>query len=333
VRFDNLQDLARLDWFEPAPDGRVALKARDIGPIIDMHAHLALGYGRPLSVDLFAAHDATEHYLPWANALDFEVYVNRNFTRPQLGEMRRDLALRAFGSTGLRRTHTVPNLVREMDELGIALTTVLPIDLPAISDNASAYLAAARAQSRLMAFGSVHPCSIGLERRLDAQVALGARGIKVHPAVQVIRPDDRRAMRLYRLCGERRLPVLWHCGPVGIEPAIGRYLSQVRFYERPIAQNPETTFILGHSGALQIELAKRFARYPNVVFETSSQSLSCVRALLTEVDPDRIVYGSDWPFYPQAIALAKILLATLDRPEIRRKVLYSNAARLLGLAS
>ncbi len=44
-----------------------------------------------------------------------------------------------------------------------------------------------------------------------------------------------------------------------------------------------------------------------------------------------MVYGSDWPFYHQAIALAKVLMATEDRPELRRPVLYDNAARLLKL--
>jgi len=35
--------------------------------------------------------------------------------------------------------------------------------------------------------------------RLEAR---GARGIKVHPSVQAVRPDSRRCLRLYRLCAE-----------------------------------------------------------------------------------------------------------------------------------
>ncbi|MBM3275646.1 MAG: hypothetical protein FJZ00_10865 [Candidatus Sericytochromatia bacterium] len=47
-------------------------------------------------------------------------------------------------------------------------------------------------------------------------------------------------------------------------------------------------------------------------------SLSAVRAIVTEVDADRIVYGFDWLLYHQAIALAKVLVVTRGRPEMRR---------------
>ncbi len=126
--------------------------------------------------------------------------------------------------------------------------------------------------------------------------------------------------------------VLWHCGPVGIEAHLPRYLSQVRFYERPIAENPLTTFVLGHSGALQFEQALELQRrYPNVWLETSSQSLSNVRRMVLEADPDRVVHGSDWPFYHPAISVSKILIATEGKKDIRHKILWRNAARLLGL--
>jgi len=41
--------------------------------------------------------------------------------------------------------------------------------------------------------------------------------------------------------------------------------------------------------------------------------------------------GSDWPFYHQVVPIAKVLLATEGQPEVRRRVLWENAARLFGL--
>ena len=46
---------------------------------------------------------------------------------------------------------------------------------------------------------------------------------------------------------------------------------------------------------------------------------------------DRIVFGTDWPWYHQAIGLAKVLLATEGKEQVRQQILYGNAARLLGL--
>jgi predicted TIM-barrel fold metal-dependent hydrolase len=74
-------------------------------------------------------------------------------------------------------------------------------------------------------------------------------------------------------------------------------------------------------------------RYPNVWLELASQSLWGHRKIFAEAPPDRICFGSDWPFYPVAFPLAKVLLATEGNDDLRHAVLRGNAARLLGLPS
>jgi hypothetical protein len=308
VRFASLLDLARLPWFARSDEERLVLRDRSVGPIADLHTHLALSYGRPPSVDLGRLHPETQHYFPTCCALDLDVYANQNMTREHVRALTRDLTWRSLGPRGMRATHTVPNLLREMDETGIRAALLLPIDY------------------------SVHPFASDAERRLDGQLARGARGVKVHPAVQMVRPDARRARRLYGLCGEREMIVFWHCGPAGIEPRLGRHLNQVKWYEAPIAEHPRTTFVLGHAGARQFEQALALQRrYPNVWLETSSQSLSNVRRMVAEGDTTRIVHGSDWPFYHPAISVAKVLIATEGRPDVRHRMLWANGARLLGI--
>ena len=330
-RFASLLDLARLPWFGVSEEGRLVLRDRSVGPIFDSHTHLALAYLRPMSVDLQRLHPETQHYLPSCCAIDLDVYANQNMSKEVIRELTRDLTLRSVGPRGMRATHTIPNLLREMDETGIRSSLLLPIDYPVLSNNADTALTAARttAGDRLISFGSVHPHSGDAEKRLDAQLSRGARGIKVHPGIQLVRPNARRARRLYEMAGEREMIVFWHCGPAGIEPRLGQYLNQVRHYEPAIATQPRTTFVLGHSGARQFEEALALQQhYPNVWLETSSQSLSNVRRMILHGDPKRIVHGSDWPFYHPAISVAKVLIATEGRPELRRAVLWENAARL-----
>jgi predicted TIM-barrel fold metal-dependent hydrolase len=235
---------------------------------------------------------------------------------------------------GMRTTHTAPNLVREMAALGIVSSVVLPIDLPVGARNADHLLEVARRYPELLPFGSVHPWDRDLDERLDRQQAAGAHGIKLHPNGQFISPDHPKTVHLCGRCGRRDLPVLFHCGPVGIEPKAARERSQVARYERTIAENPDTTFVLGHSGALQFEEALPFAeRYPNTYFELSCLGLSALRQVIDAVPADRLLYGTDWPFYHQALTLARVLMATEDHPELRRAILHDNAARLLGLAT
>lgn len=329
--FKDLADLSRLPWFD-IHNGRLVVSDASVGPVIDMHTHIALAYLLPMRVDLYRATPQTEHYLPSCCPIDFDVYQNRNFTPEALQALKRDLTLGSLSRGGMRATHTVPNLVREMDELGIERSVLLPIDLPYISTNAAHALTAARRQPKIVSFGSVHPIVDRVGMRLDEQAHAGAHGVKVHPAVQLIAPDHPSAMALYRQCAARNLPVLLHCGPVGIELASGRRRTQVNLYEKAIAEQPGTKFVLGHAGALQMERALDLAcRYPNVWLELSGQSLSNVRTILDRADPRRVVYGSDWPFYHQAIGIAKVLLATEGREHLRAGVLRGNAAALLGL--
>lgn len=330
TRFEDSWALARLPWFD-VQRGELVVDP-SIGPVIDVHTHLALSWILPGKVDLLHEHPRTEHYLPLRRAIDLDVYANRNFTEGDLAVMRSDLTRKALTAGGMRRTHTIPNLAREMRGLRVQNSVLLAIDFPAFSDNAGAWLEAAKGRADFVVFGSVHPYRPNMEAELDRQVSLGARGIKVHPAVQSVLPQDPLAMKLYRLCGARRLPVLFHCGPVDIEPRLGRYLSQVRHYRRPVEAHPDTTFVLGHTGALQREAAIEIARTcPNVYVEIASQSLPGVRQILQEVDTDKILFGSDWPFYHQSLPLAKVLIATEGQEDLRRKVLFENAARLLGL--
>lgn len=331
TRFANLSELSTLPWFD-MKDGRLVLSDETVGPTIDCHSHLALSYVLPNRVDYKKLHEKTETYLPDDRAIDLDIYVNCNLSAADVKRLKKDLTLRSMTAGGMRATHTQANISREMQELNIAASVLLPIDYPVLSRNARNYLAAAKGRSDLISFGSVHPYRREAEREIDTQIGLGARGVKFHPACQLVAPDHPRSMKLYDHCGKRATPVLLHCGPVGIEPKKGRELSQVARYKEPLEQCKKTTFVLGHSGALQMEEALALAQNnENAWLEISCQSVSNLRRIFAEGPTDRIVFGSDWPFYPQAIGIAKVLIATEDRPELRRKVLYENAARLLRI--
>jgi predicted TIM-barrel fold metal-dependent hydrolase len=325
--------LTQLPWFE-LRQGRLAVRnADDIGPVVDVHTHLAFAYLRPIQFDLAEAPGPTRHYQPLEAPLDLEVYANKNLRPADIKAMTRELTLGSLSASPMRTTHSAPNLTREMGELGVATSLLLPIDMPAFSHNAENFLEVARTREELVSLGSVHPFARDVRGKLERQKALGARGIKFHPAVQLVPPDHPRALDLFRLCGELGLPVLSHCGPVGIEARLSRRFSQVRRFIRAIDESPGTTFILGHAGALQMEEALAIARrHPNVYLEIASQSLPNVKTILDQAPGERVLFGSDWPFYHQAIPLAKVLLATEGRPALRRRVLWENATELFGLS-
>ncbi len=327
--FASGHDLAELPWFT-LRDGRLALH-EPIGPIVDVHGHLALSYVRNRTVDLMAETPRTEHYLDLQQPLDLGIYCNQNIDAAGLKAMGRDLTLRSMSNAGMRVTHTAPNLRREMAELGIARTLLLPVELPMLSRNAEQYLEIAAQEDGLVSFGSVHPADPRRERQIHQQITAGALGFKLHPAVQLFRPDARRPMELMEILQPLGLPLLFHCGPVGIELALSRKLAQVRHFEAMLQTFRHVPVVLGHSGALQMDEALELSRrHDNVWLDISCQCLPNVKRILQRADPNRILFGSDWPFYHQAVPLAKVLLATQGQPSLRRKVLWENAGALLG---
>ena len=334
TRFDSILDLARLPWFEVQGGNRLVADAQ-VGPVIDMHTHLAMAYLARHRVDVLAETARTAYYLPLTMPFDLSPYSNLNFDAESMFAMKADLSVLSLTPWGKRVTHTAPNLLRDMDDLGIRDAVLLPFDLPFGPSNADVFLAAARRHPRLHSFAGVHPSDRRLEQRLDEQIAAGAAGLKFHPNGQFMAADHPKTVHLCRRCGDRGLPVLMHCGPVGIEPKAAERRSQVARYEQAIAENPDTTFILGHCGALQHEVAldSFVDRYDNLYWELSSLGLDAMRTVFDRVAPDRLLYGTDWPFYHQAITMARVLILAEDNDALRRAVLHDNAARLLGLDS
>lgn len=338
--FEGYQDLHRLPYFQLDETGQLRI-AVDLPPTIDFHAHLGWSYFVAPQVDLLARTPVTR-YLMDCDAerppceLDLDVYVNTNFTPP----MRRKLTWETIGSLlwGSRaaQTHTIPNLVAEMDRTGVAQAVLLPIAvrLPGSRDATLEVLDALRRSEglrRFVPFASVHPHDPDAADELERYVGLGVRGVKLHPEMQRFFPDDERAMPVYETCAKRNLIVIFHAGRSGIEPEFLRPYALLRHYERPIREFPQVQFILGHAGARDVEEAAQLAhKYDNVWLELSSQGVTAIYDLHKRLGSERLLYGSDWPFYPQAVALAKILLVTDHLPEARVRILGANARRLLG---
>ena len=117
----------------------------------------------------------------------------------------------------------------------------------------------------------------------------------------------------------------------GIEPGFTHQYTMMRGYEPMLAENPGTNFILGHAGARDVEDAMVLARrYPNAWMGLHGQGITILDRIIREVGTERLVFGSDWPFYHVAATLAKVLIVTEGRPEIREAILNGNAKRLLG---
>ena len=200
----------------------------------------------------------------------------------------------------------------------------------------------AREHPPLVAFISLDPSMN--EEELIAEIDLrrerGARGIKLHPANQRFYPNDRRLWPAYNRAQELGLPIISHSGTFPPGAQTGDYAHH-RHFPEALSAFPRLTVVMAHLAFGDFAACADLARaYPNVFFDccgvingTEKQpalSDEEAAAALRQVGTDRVMFGSDYPWFDPVLDAARIGRLPLSDPE-KRAVLHDNAVRILGL--
>jgi predicted TIM-barrel fold metal-dependent hydrolase len=343
LRFRGYRGLARLPYFELDGNGQLRVTVHDLPHAIDFHTHLGVALLFAPALDLQRRTPRVQYFLdcdryqPGCD-FDLDVYINTNFTPTAHGELTRDTLKQLLLGGRAAQTHTIPNLLAEMDAMGVEQAAVLAIatGLPfgdRLTETWMEAIARAHARERLLPFASVHPHDGNWREKLRTFARRGARGVKIHPEMQRLFPDDPGAMEIYGECERLGLPVIFHAGRSGIEPQFMRRYAVMRRYVAPIKTFPQVQFVLGHSGARDVAEAIPLAQqHANVWLETAGQGVTQLHELIIQVGADKVIFGTDWPFYPVAATLAKVLLVTEGQPSARAAILRGNAERVFAAA-
>jgi predicted TIM-barrel fold metal-dependent hydrolase len=134
-------------------------------------------------------------------------------------------------------------------------------------------------------------------------VALGARGIKLHPRAQAFRVNDQRLESVFAFAAEHRLPVLIHAGrglPAGMAEELGHVADR----------HPEASLILAHAGIAEQGRIGDYANgHPNIYFDSSTWTPLDILALFAKVGPEQVLYGSDIPYGDHVSSQGMVLRA------------------------
>ena len=154
--------------------------------------------------------------------------------------------------------------------------------------------------------GTLHPESECPEAEIEEIMALGLRGVKLHPDIQKVGIDDERMHRIYALC-EGILPILMHTGdhrfdysnPNRMEPVLARY--------------PRLTVIGAHFGGWSVwdEATARLCRYENFLVDCSSSlyamSAEQARELIMAYGTKRVLFGTDYPMWLPEVEIDRFM--------------------------
>lgn len=217
----------------------------------------------------------------------------------------------------------VMDLLAAMDGAGIDTALVMSLSL---ADNAPV-LAAGRAHPDRLTSFVVPAIGADVDEQLARAVAdnhvggIGEIYLRCGPA----QLPQSHLEPVLAVAQSYRLPVVLHTGEFSYTaPAIMEGIAR---------EYPEVKFILAHMGSLAFVLdAIGVAKHcPNVFLETSGMpSAAMLRRSIVECGPERLLFGSDYPYWHPEVERARIEAAELDAG-VERMVLGENAARLFEL--
>ncbi len=234
-----------------------------------------------------------------------------------------------FYDLNMRYNGTVGSLLAMGGKAGVEKYVVhsvatLPRQVNAINE----FIAGAVNSSggKFIGFATLHPDDEDIAGHIDNAMALGLKGVKLHPDFQRFHIDGPRAMKLFEAI-EGRLPVLIHAGDYRTDfSKPGRIVNVMKTF-------PKLDVIAAHLGGWSEwgdyagELADR-----GVYVDTSSSRHwlppGTMRELMDIFGEGKVFFGSDYPMWDASDELDMLMKILRDDKE-KEQILHANFERLM----
>lgn len=236
---------------------------------------------------------------------------------------------------------TRPLHVAAMRAAGIGRSIVLPIAPKGDSAKTRTLndftLTFAKANpDRVLPFASVHPeDGAAAFAELTRAAHAGARGLKLHPNTQRFDVASPAVAALVDKAAELKLPVLFDAYSPFDADEIGKFVKLA-------ITHPTARLILAHMGGPRFPelivfwILPKYGVPRNVWFDLSAAAPLYARSpyqeqfvfICRKVGIDRLLFGSDFPFFQPTEALDAVRALGFTAEE-ERQILYANASALL----
>lgn len=237
------------------------------------------------------------------------------------------------------RIPTFQGLSDSTKKAGMDLSVVCPVATnvrqPEKINRLAAELNEKMDETGVFSFGAIHPECENYKEIIDDIVAMDLRGIKLHPDYQKMFFDDEKYIRVMDYAANKGLGIIVHAGEdVGLPDTIHCTPDMILNVWKHI--QPEK-LILAHMGGWRLwdEVEEKIVGLPlyldtavvlNSKFPVKLSSEQ-FRRMVRNHGADKILYGTDSPWYEQAQALNDFENAHLGEKE-KKLILGENANRL-----
>ncbi|MFC1895538.1 amidohydrolase family protein [Thermodesulfobacteriota bacterium] len=249
--------------------------------------------------------------------------------------------------------------IEEMDQAGISLAVLLPLDqgllfgeadLTIEEQNRRVSEVAMRHPDRFIYFCGVDPRRPGALELFETCVEeWGAKGLKLYPSTGFL-PADRIVYPFYERAAAWNMPVLFHTGPQ--DPPYKSGNAHPSLLLRPLVDFPELTIIAAHLsfewwrdlvslGKVRENVMCDFCAWQRAAKDNYDQFRYILRRFLDEFGGHRVMFGTDSPLLDHVASNEQWVAIIRDLPHQSKApyrfseeevtaVLQTNARNLLA---
>ncbi|MHA1412150.1 MAG: amidohydrolase family protein [Promethearchaeota archaeon] len=256
-------------------------------------------------------------------------------------------AVKPFLSKIRKLTMSVEQFVKSLDKMGVERAVIFNLDEETPSGIAGLpndYYAKIINDypNKFIGFAGIDPLKgMNAIREIRRCHEMGFKGIAVRPFMFQIPPTHRKMYPIYSTCVELDMAIWFH---LSINYSTNSMEIEKPIYLDMVAQDfPELKMIAGHGGWPWIDEMVAVAwRNPNIYIDIASylpkylaipgSGWEMLMHFGNTVLQDKILFGSTWLFMGMSIKqLADEVMKLPLKEEVKKKWLYDNAARLLGI--
>ncbi len=234
------------------------------------------------------------------------------------------------------------NALLQMQEAGIAQSVVFACYAPIVyASNEFVAGICKKHPEKFIGFASVSPKDKDAPRVLENAVKdLGLKGLKLHPPLQDIYPNDEMLWPVYEKALELNIPVVFHVGSTPFGPLVKLSQADPLLIDEVAVAFPGLRIILTHLGTLWHNESFMVAeKNPNVYLDTAAYPYEIrnllTRELITRVGEDKFIFGTDFPmpYEGKSHNMKDYVdcLNSLDLPlAVKEKIFYQNLEGILA---
>jgi uncharacterized protein len=206
---------------------------------------------------------------------------------------------------------------------------------PGVARRLNRYMASLCARhDRLTGMATVYPGEPDAGKILIDGFNMGLKGVKLHAHVQCFDMQSHSMKEIYQVCSDHCWPLVIHAGREPKSPAYlcdPYHICKSGFVREVLREYPDLKVCVPHLGADEFDdYVRMLEQFDNLWLDTTmmlADYLPCSGIpKLSDLRPDRIIFGTDFPNLPYAWDREIKRLTEMSLPKtLLSKLVYENA--------